>query len=66
MGSIHFKLLCLPEDGEAVVPASGYDPEVHLSFADVRVNDRSPPRVDGGVHQSFKNGPFPEGNDHIH
>ena len=27
--------------GEAVVPASGYDPEVHSPFADARVNDRS-------------------------
>ena len=30
--------------GEAVAPATGYDPEVHLSFGDARVNSRSSPQ----------------------
>ena len=46
--------------GEAVVPASGYDPEVHLSFADARVNDRSSPEWMEVRIKSSKTEPFSE------
>ena len=47
--------------GEAVVPASGYDPEVHLSFADARVNDRSSPDWMEVRIKASKTDPFRKG-----
>ena len=47
--------------GEAVVPASGYDPEVHLSFADARVNDRSSPEWMEVCIKASKTDPFRKG-----
>ena len=47
--------------GEAVVPAAGYDPAVHLSYTDAHVNDRSSPEWMGVRIKASKTDPFRRG-----
>ena len=47
--------------GEAVAPTAGYDPEVHLSYTDARVNDRSTPEWMEVRIRASKTDPFRRG-----